>query len=934
MRSRLVPDPVVLARLPLLPADSTKAGGLLAEGLFLASRDLDTTSGGVLARAAYDLRARTRTTPNGVWAAATTARLAAGEPLLLLGEEHRCATLPSAAWLAAVADRALDLPGGPDLLRLFANPTALQRGTVLEAEHPGAYGTAQLGTARLTEVSDWLMRECGRTGGAPAGRVVSAALNRWPTADGAQVRAAITALIRTGLLLTDLLPADLADDPLGHLAAKLPPAAGLRTELTGLRALLADADHHRPGAPERLPLLHAARRAADAIHPTARPLTCDTIAEADLRLPATVGREAARAVDTLWRIGHRTPPLQPWTAKFRDAYGPHRLVPLLETVDLATGIGPPGLEDAIGARSDLDDRRTQLLLGMLLTATAQGEQEVELTEEMVDALAHHGDGRPPRTAEVHVRVREDDDGHLALAIGTHAAQDAGSAAGRLARYLPNLAPEQQAGSEPALAEIVCRPLTASTGALAVESGRTAYRIPVGLPLTDSRDLDPRTLNITTTPAGHLTLYSPDLGRTVRPVLLSRITRALLPPAAQLLHLLGHADERPWHPWSWGPAAQAPYTPRVTYRSTVLAPQRWLLPQGLHELVDHRDRWHAHLDDWLSHTTVPVPQQVVIEESDRHLPVDLADPEHRELLRRSVRRGCRTVSEVLPGQPPVTGLDGRHHLELVIGLRQHQAEPPVPLDPRTAARARAADINLPGGTWLSLALPAPVRHQEAILTQLPAYPGTLSYWLRYTTPDLGPHLRLRYHGTPELLAEVQQGLASLAGLLAEQHLTTGHLTAEPYQRETQRYGGPGAIGAAEAVFAADSALSRAALFNLGDDQRLILAAHTAAAIARTLNTPTAARPRPLPADLRRRREGLRAECRTATVPADLTGPWNTLLDALAAYRPHLADEVALLCASDLIHMHCNRLLGTDRDREQLARSLATDLLRTSDLARHA
>ncbi|MFG2918139.1 lantibiotic dehydratase [Kitasatospora sp. NPDC048298] len=927
MRSRFVPDPVVLARLPLLAADSTKGGGLVTEGLFLTSRDLDGAPDGALARAAYDLRARTRTTPNGVWAATTTARLAPGEPVLLLGEEHRCATLPSPAWLAAAADRALDLPDVHDRLRLFANPAALRRGGVLEAEHPGPDGTAQLGTVRVTEVSTWLLSECGRTGGAAAGRVVSAALERWPGADAAAVRAAITALVRTGLLLTDLLPADLIDDPLGHLATKLPSAAGLCAAVLGLRALLADADRYRPGAPERLPLLAAARRAADAIHTTDRPLTCDTVADGELRLPATVGRAAAGTVDVLWRIGHRTVPLQAWTAKFQETYGPHRMVPLLEAVDPATGIGSPGPQDAIGARTDLDDRRTQLLLELLTAAIARGEQEVELTEEMVNALAHRGDGRPPRTAEVHVRVREDDGGRLALAIGTHASQDAGSAAGRLARYLSDLAPEPQDGGEPLPVEIVCRPLTASTGALAVESGYTAYRIPVGLPLTGSRDLDPRALLVTVTRAGHLALYSPQLGRLVRPLLLSRITRALLPPAAQLLHLLGHADERPWHPWSWGPAALAPYTPRVTYRSTVLAPQRWLLPQGLHALVDHRDRWHGCLDDWLARPTMPVPRQVVIEESDRHLPIDLREAGHRELLRRSVRRGCRTVSEVLSGRPPVHGRDGRHHLELVIGLRrQHEAELPELLDPRTVARARAADTTPHGGTWLSLAVPAPVRHQDAILAQLPHYPNMLSYWLRYTTPGLGPHLRLRYHGTPDLLAAVQQELAGLSARLAEQHLTNGHLAAAPYQRETQRYGGPGAIAAAEAVFAADSALVRTALQELDDDQRIVLAAHTAAAIARTLNAPTAARPQPLPGNLRRRRETLRARCRTVTVPGDLAHSWKTLLDAVTAYRPLLAENVAPLCASDLIHLHCNRLLGTDRGREHLARSLATDLLR--------
>ncbi|MDH6107949.1 lantibiotic dehydratase [Kitasatospora sp. MAP12-44] len=927
MRSRLVPDPVALARLPLLAADSPKAGGLITEGLFLASRDLDGAAGGALARAAYELRARTRTTPNGVWAAAATAHLVPGEPVLLLGEQHRCATLPNPAWLAAVADRALELADGLDHLRLFANPTALQRGAVLEVEHPGPDGSAQLGTARVTEVSSWLMRECSRAGGAPASRVIRAMLKHWPGADTAAVQAAITSLVRTGLLLTDLLPADLSRDPLGHLATRLPPTAGLREAVLDLRALLAGADRHRPGTPERLPLLRAARCAADAIHATARPLTCDTIGEAELRLPTTVGRETARTVNVLWRIGHRTAPLLAWTARFRDVYGPHRLVPLLDAVDPATGIGPPGPEDAIGARSDLDDRRAHLLLALLTTAIAHGDHEVELTEEMVDALAHDSDARPPRTAEAHVRVREDKGGHLTLVIGTHAAQDAGSAAGRLARYLPDLSPEQQAGADPVLAEIVCRPLTASTGALAVESGGTAYRIPVGLPLTDSRDLDPRTLLITTTAAGHLALYSRQLGCLVRPVLLSRITRALLPPAAQLLHLIGHADERPWHPWSWGPAALAPYTPRVTYRSTVLAPQRWLLPPGLAALVEHRDRWHAHLDDWLARPTLPIPQQVVIEESDRHLPIDLRDADHRELLRRSVRRGCRTVSEVLPGQPPVHGPDGRHHLELVVTLRQqHQAARSVPLDPRAAARPRNTDAYLPGSAWLSLALPVPVRHQDAVLAQLPEHPGSLFYWLRYTTPDLGPHLRLRYHGAPEMLASVQQEAADLAERLAEQHLTNGRLTVAPYERETQRYGGPDAIGAAEAVFAADSALVLAALPAHGDDQRLILAAHTAAAIARTLSTPTAARPRPLPAGLRRHREALRVGCRTATIPGALTGPWKSLMDALTAYRPLVADEVARLCASDVIHMHCNRLLGTDRIHEHLARSLAADLLR--------
>ncbi|MDH6111433.1 thiopeptide-type bacteriocin biosynthesis protein [Kitasatospora sp. MAP12-15] len=932
-RFTLVPGPVAMARIPLLPANDPNAGEeLLAEGLFLASRDLDAPSANSeraeLTRAAYALRARSRTTPHGIWAAATTARLEAGEPELLLGEEHRCVTLPGPGWLAAVADRCLDAPGVLEALTLTTNLLAVRRGKLLEVEHPGAVGTAQLGTVQATELSIWLLELCDLPGGAPVGQVLAGILERWPGATSQAARTALVQMIRTGLLLPDLLPADPTADPLEHLTAKLPATVPLHGDLLHLREVLRDADTHPPGGPGRLPLLHTARKAADAIHPSRRPLTVDTIAQAQLRLPTSIGSEAARAVELLWRIGQRTPPLRAWTAKFHETYGPHRMVPLLEAIDPAVGIGPTGPEDAIGASSDLDDQRSRLLLGLLTGALSRGGNAVDLTDEMVDALAHNRDEAPPRTAEVHVRVLDTTTGPLELVVGPHAAQDAGSAAARFARHLPALNATMESGPGLVSAEVVCRPLTTATGALAVETGTAAYRIPIGVPLRDG-DLDPRDLLVTTTSRGQLALYSSRLQRQVRPVLLSRITRSLLPPAAQLLHLLGHADERPWHPWSWGPAGDAPYTPRVTYRSTVLAPQRWQLPQALHATVNHRARWLEHLADWRSHTATAVPDEVVVEERDRHLPLDLRLPEHRELLRRSVRRGCRTVAEVLGGDGVVQGPRGRHQLELVVPLyRRGGGQAEQRFDPRAAARPRAADTIPPGGTWLSLALPVPARLQDQVLAQLPPAPdGVLFYWLRYTSAELGQHLRLRYRAAPEVLAGVQQRMAGWADEMAHQHLSNGRLSVLPYQRETQRYGGPEAIAAAEELFAADAALTLAIITELPDqDHWLILAAHCAAAIASGLRAPAAARPRPLLAELRRQRETLRARCRAASIPAELTNAWTNRQTALATYRPLLTNDTAPLCASDAIHLHCNRLLGTDPAREQLARSLATDLIR--------
>ena len=343
-----------------------------------------------------------------------------------------------------------------------------------------------------------------------------------------------------------------------------------------------------------------------------------------------------------------------------------------------------------------------------------------------------------------------------------ASQDAGSAAGRFARWLPQLLDFTVAtgsAGEPVRAEIVCRPRTVRTAALAPETGSCPYRIPVGVPVRPG-DLNLADLAVAFT-GNHLILWSHQLNRPVTPMLFSRITRDLLPPVARLLHLLGHAGERPWHPWSWG-TASVPYTPRITYRDVVLAPQRWALPRDLAAAASHRITWRSRLNQWLTGACPRVPTHVVAEESDRHLLLDLTDNDHKEILRRIVAAGTRTVAEPLGyahDELPVEGSSGRHPLELVIPLRRRATPPPPILDPRTALRPRSSDTVGPAQGWLSAALAIPARHQDEALRQLPsATDARLIYWLRYRTPALGPHLRLRFHADPATsdgLADIQR-----------------------------------------------------------------------------------------------------------------------------------------------------------------------------------
>jgi lantibiotic biosynthesis protein len=138
-----------LARIPLLPAcprdrSSPSADLLLAEGIFLASRQADAATAraghqadpGRLAATlrGYEIRARSRPTPHGVFAGVTLAWFAAKAARLQLGSDHRARTSMRAGWLAAVCAQVLADPGVLPVLTFTTNNLVTYRGQRFEHE--------------------------------------------------------------------------------------------------------------------------------------------------------------------------------------------------------------------------------------------------------------------------------------------------------------------------------------------------------------------------------------------------------------------------------------------------------------------------------------------------------------------------------------------------------------------------------------------------------------------------------------------------------------------------------------------------------------------------------------------------------------------------------------------------------------------------------
>ncbi|WP_285704634.1 lantibiotic dehydratase [Microtetraspora sp. NBRC 16547] len=945
-----------LGRIPLLPAlpeaeaaTRTIRDHLLAEGVFLASRqasaaDPQSDRLAVTLRG-YEIRARWRPTPHGIFAGVAPVGFHPRSAQLRLGEDHRARSNPSSAWLSAVSSLLVDEQGVLANLTLTANNLTVHRGDRLESElqgAPGGAGPSRI-TVRATEATISIMHLCQT--GMSYGALTAEMTRRWPHASEQTVSAAVIGLVQAGFLLTDLLPDDITTDPLAHLTAKLPRAHPLRASLTRMRSLLAAADEHPPREVARLQALAAARDLADQIVFQERPLTVDVAADADLTLPEALAREAAEAAGVLWLVSEGHDQLTGFHDRFLDRYGPRRRVPLLEATDPATGLGLD-FPDSVNSGSPA---RSTALAALYYRALASGANEVILNDADVQALSHPPDptALAPRTAEIYVRVLADSEaeleaGRFRLATCPRGgSQDGGSTNGRFVSMLPDLRGGGDCAADALIAELVVAPRATGVRSLAVPTGLAPARIPVGVP-AKAGDLPLTDLQLASD-GRLLTVWSASRDQQVIPVLYSRLAPRLLPPLARFLQLAGRAGTRPWRTWSWGPFEDSPFQPRVRYGQTIIAPARWVLPPDLLASAHSSAAWRQALQEWKASMTPSPPDIVITDDADLRIPLDLHRPDDQEVLRRHARRGLIAVTEQ-PGGPGAVqavlpGPMGRHVLEVSVPLarRPSRQEGRTPSDVST--RPAGQGLYLPGSTWLSLAIRSPQHcHDEllaglALLADRHAVDVDHWFWLRYFTTAYGHHLRVRFHGHPTVLTgRLLPALSTWCSEKIAQRLAGG-LIVEPYEQEIERYGGHASIQLAEVVFAADSRLVLTALAATRDpDQRLVFAALSAATIATTVadGDTSALGGRHLGRADRTRLSRLRPVVRDAyrnrTTPLlPQTHPaWTARQDALDSYRDTLNPQQRARCAFSLIHMHANRLLGGNVD-EPLARALAADLL---------
>ncbi|MBE1610101.1 lantibiotic dehydratase [Actinopolymorpha pittospori] len=810
----------------------------------------------------YLIRMSTRPTPYGLFAGVGIGNWGERTNLEIASTSRPTHTRPDMGWLTGWM---LALEADPDVrpfLRLAANTCAFERDGRLHLTDRSTGGRTGLPdvSVRATPVVRRVL-SLARTAVA-YDELVHQVLASTPGATReteTKVHGLLAELLRQDLLLSDLRP-PLAGDPVRHAVTRLTAIPAHRDAGEELASLVADATAIDTTAIDTT-ATETARDDADPTADTTRSLAGlrdrlrslhdpgeQELLQVDSALPLagrevsrSVAAEVARAAELLLRMHprpHGPSHLANYRAAFLSRYGHDRRVPLLELLDPRFGLGPPTSAHSHDANQMASQQRSQLLMELATTALRTGSLEVVLDEEDVEKLSTWTPepDRLPASLELSAfllapSVAALDQGDYLLVVGPNlGGQAAGRGLGRFAGLLGEPAQERLveiARAEETLeagvtAELVYLPARHRSANVAVRPRVRHFEIPVGVaPGVDpDRVIPPDELEVMVR-AGRLALWWPAGDTEVHVSAGHMLNTASAPQVCRFLHDVGGDAMAALMPFDWGPANGLPFVPRVRSGRVVLRPAEWRWPRRraadalrVDDAVGFAVALKRWREEWL------VPRHVYLTVGDNRLLLDLDDAAHADQIREMLRRergSDLVLQEALPGPDTawLPGPGGRYASELVVPLLRRSSPPPATKAPsREPLPARVDDVHRlrpPGTDWLYLTLYGPATGEDVLLaghvrefTERLVGDGDADRWffLRYSDP--GRHLRLRLHGSPEVLTAraLPRVTTWAAGLVAAGKLT--RIGLEVYERELERYGGPEAMEVCEQVFAVDSA----------------------------------------------------------------------------------------------------------------------------------
>lgn len=579
-----------------------------------------------------------------------------------------------------------------------------------------------------------------------------------------------------------------------------------------------------------------------------------------------------------------------------------------------------------------------------------------------------------------------DEGDFLISIGSNTgAGQGGSTFGRFLDILDAklliqdiFAKEQALDPHTCFVESTFLPSSPRTANVAIHDNLREFAIHLHYPGNSNQDMPLDDLYVGAT-TERLFLVSKTLQKEVNVTATNVLNSNLGPAILRFLRDLSKQKFRPLKPFEWGDLAGFPYLPRVRYKKTILSPAKWILTQSTLEANKEQSSLQElknNLQKWIK--TAKLPRYVYLTFFDNRILLDLQNDTHQEELIHELKKQEKIIlAEQIDLEKCrwIKSSSGSHLCEFVI---PYVRNPKYVQTLQTEFTANfefpdfATHVKLPGSDWLYVKIFLAHEAEEEFLTKylydfaqdiLTKDFADFWYFIRYVENGKY-HVRLRFKGNADVLnAQVLPLLHHWSyQLMHAQQIRTIELSC--YEREVYRYGGVDAIDCAEEFFHADSLTQLSLLMGVAN-QTIKLPPHALAALEildllTQLNLDLTSQLNLLETVIfdKKLLAGFREWSHPLTTigkliiakmhPTEDQSEETSFILASLRYRHPLLQEygerIHMLQSQDqlscplqsiyhsLIHMSCNRLMGTDPEKENKAILYAYHVLNKVSVAK--
>lgn len=694
--------------------------------------------------------------------------------------------------------------------------------------------------------------------------------------------------------------------------------------------------------------------------------------DAPFSLSHRVHEEASEPVELIWKLSTKLTqkdPLSPYHKLFIERYGIHRTVPLLELLNEVKGLGSvennPLIDDK-ETSSAFDRVWDKWLHQTIQESLNKRETEISLPPDLFEQLSILAQTSPidyrmiSPSFDLFCKIlapsqQSIDQGNFELYFSFLAPQG-GSSLGRfldilgekitksLSTFLEN---EEMTEPNNRYVELSFWPNQARVGNVAIQPCLRKYVLD-----TEGKEKDDEsviTLDDIYIGATFDRLYATDKNGEYEIVAKTGnlLTAERAPEPLRFLKLLTNQKYKPFHsPFDRKELANLIFIPRVRYKKTILSPATWnldgsfLTKHSKGEILKHFLKW---AEEW------NLPQYSFFVQTDNHLLINKDHPACQKKIINHLKNGEKIQLIENLSSNWVQGEHGNHVSEVVIPfVKNHHLLKnlsPIYTQPfyPTAFDQR---WRLPGSNWIYFKFYLKKEGEEKFLInhlfKFLKKEDVSWFFVRYTDP--APHLRVR------ILKNENSSLLTHLEKISKFWMEMGlikNIVMTSYEREIERYGGKELIEIAEKIFCRDS-LTVVHLLQFIDQRKFNLdpsiiyplsVIHFLKGFQLNNHQIIALLGKRIKdkIGLKGYREhksllhSLILECKETSSASNehllFKHPHELSLQAKNEFisHAHLLSENQLFDIIDsLLHMHCNRLTGSNKD-EQQARQFALKAL---------